>query len=68
MLYYGLAILAAQIAMLVISIRLCKRTMMFGGIFTAIFTAMIMFHVHSLAQHLNRPADNQPIANQHVSR
>lgn len=65
MLYYGVAILIAIVIMLIVSIRLLKRSILFGILFTGFFSILLYFHGSNLVQALalSRPANPHTVAN-----
>lgn len=66
MMYYGAATLVAIVVMLVVSLKLIKRSTLFGILFTGFFFILLLFHGKNFAQmlalNLNRPAAQTTIA------
>lgn len=58
MMYYGTAILVAIVAMLVVSLRLTKRSVPWGIFFSLFYLGLLLYHGSSYLQalSLNRPA------------
>jgi hypothetical protein len=70
MMYYGATILVAIVAMLVVSLKLLKRSILFGILFSGFFFILLMFHGRNFvsALSLSRPTAPTTVANQNVPR